>query len=76
VYHRLANGTVAEASGGRGLGLIGRDDDNILQALDVDLFRPGPPLAGKEISEHAFGHGELVRDGALEGGAREDEHGP
>lgn len=71
----LADGPVAQARGS-GLGLVGGDDDDVLQALDVDLVGPGPPLAGEEISEHALGHGELVRDGALEGRARKDEHRP
>lgn len=54
--------------------LLGRDGDNILQALDVDLVRGA--VADEEVGQHALGHGVLVGDGALKGGAGEDDHGP
>lgn len=53
--------------------LLGGDGDDVLQALDVDLVRG---LALEEVDEEALGLRELVGDGALEGGAREEEHGP
>ena len=68
-------GGVAQA-GGAGAVLLGRHDDDILQALDIDLVGAGVPLAGEEVGQHGLGHGVLVGDGALEGGAGEDDHGP
>lgn len=68
-------GAVAQA-GGAGAALLGGGDDHVLQALDVDLVGAGAPLAGEEVGEHGLGHGVLVGDGALEGGAGEDDHGP
>lgn len=69
-------GAVAQAGGAGAAALLGGGDDDVLQALDVDLVGAGPPLAGEEVGQHGLCHGVLVCDGALEGGAGEDDHGP
>lgn len=53
--------------------LVGGDGDDVLQALDVDLVGG---LALEEIQEHALCKRVLVGDGALKGGAGEEDHGP
>lgn len=74
---RRGAGIVAGRSVAAAALVVGRDDDDVLQALDVDLVCAGRGgVAAEEVGQHALGQGELVGDGGLEGGAGEDEHGP
>lgn len=68
---RLQTAPIPESGG---ILFFGGADDHVLQTLNVDLV--GSALAAEEISQHAAGSGVLVLDGALPGGAGEDDHGP
>lgn len=53
-------------------GILRRDGDNVLQALDVNLVRG---VAFEEIEKQALCQSVLVADGALKRGACKEEHG-